>query len=91
MSQGVAARLYAKPRPAWFGRAVCKGVDPELFFAVIPGPDGYVEAKAVCAECPVAADCLEYAIENNELYGVFGGLTAHDRKDLIARRNRGAA
>jgi WhiB family redox-sensing transcriptional regulator len=91
VSQGVPARVFAQPVPAWFRNAVCKGVDPELFFAVIPGPDGYVEAKAVCAGCPVAADCLEYAIENNELYGVFGGVTAHDRKVLVAQRNRGAA
>lgn len=48
------------------------------------------EAKAVCAECPVAALCLEYAIAANE-YGVWGGTTERQRGKIRTRRRAAAA
>ena len=44
------------------------------------------EGKAICAECPVRAECLEYAVINNERYGVWGGLSPRQRQPL--RRGR---
>lgn len=43
-------------------------------------------AKQVCASCPVQAECLEYAIDANEIHGVWGGLGQRDRQRL--RRER---
>lgn len=40
------------------------------------------EAKAICATCPVQAQCLKFAIDNDERDGVWGGLTAKERKAL---------
>ena len=45
-------------------------------------------AKAVCAECPVRQDCLEFALTVREKEGVWGGLTAVERQRLVRRRRR---
>ena len=41
-----------------------------------------MEAKLVCASCPVREKCLDYAIRNYEMYGIWGGHTAPERRDL---------
>jgi WhiB family redox-sensing transcriptional regulator len=48
-----------------------------------------VRAKRVCARCPVRELCRSYALENEEEFGVWGGLSEIERKHLIAER-RGA-
>ena len=77
---------------SWMSRAVCRGVDPELFFPV--GESGpalaqVVEAKAVCARCPVRAPCLEFALVAIT-DGVAGGLTEQERRALSRDRRRRA-
>ena len=71
------------PTPApWMADAVCTQVDPELFF---PGKAERVKAaaaKAVCAACPVVNDCLQWALDTNERYGILGGTTERDRRKL---------
>jgi WhiB family redox-sensing transcriptional regulator len=42
-------------------------------------------AKAICAGCPVKAECADYAIRAREPYGVWGGLTEEEREALYAR------
>lgn len=39
-------------------------------------------AKAVCERCTVRQECLDYAIEHNERYGIWGGLTDNERRNL---------
>lgn len=68
----------------WRHRAACRGEDPELFFPV--GGDGaalarVAAAKAVCAGCPVRAECLAFALVAIS-DGVAGGLTAEERAQL---------
>lgn len=72
---------------AWQNRAACLGADPGLFFPM----DGTSAkpAKAVCAVCPVRAACLDFALDNNERHGVWGGLTERQRRPL--RKARRAA
>ncbi|WP_308297111.1 WhiB family transcriptional regulator [Streptomyces sp. UNOB3_S3] len=60
-------------------RAVC-GADPDLFFE--ESAASVALAKKMCERCPVIAACLQQALENGEQYGVFGGLTARERRDL---------
>ena len=43
-------------------------------------------AKAMCFECPVQFECLEYAIENNEKFGIFGGLLPSERRIIVRLR-----
>jgi hypothetical protein len=46
-------------------------------------------AKALCSGCPVATQCLTYALDNNEMWGVWGGTTANER--AAALRKKGTA
>lgn len=75
----------------WRDRAACLGVDPELFFPVAdtgPAHVAQVEAaKAVCAGCPVVAECLAEALARIP-DGIAGGLTAAERRAL-RRRDHG--
>ena len=85
----------ARPSWAWQDAAACRGKDTLLFF----GPDGERQperevrerkAKAVCASCPVLAECLAYAISRPEKYGVWGGLNEEERASERRRRMRRA-
>ncbi|NIR37006.1 MAG: WhiB family transcriptional regulator, partial [Actinobacteria bacterium] len=44
------------------------------------------KAKAICQVCPVQVDCLEFAMEIREPYGIWGGLTETERRQVAARR-----
>lgn len=62
--------------PDWYRRAACRGMDPEMFF---PNRGSRAaEARAVCATCPVRAECLEAG--RLEHYGVWGGTTFKERQ-----------
>ncbi|MFH8698993.1 WhiB family transcriptional regulator [Streptomyces chartreusis] len=76
----------------WRHDAVCWNEDPELFFPI--GSTGPAlmqieEAKAVCRRCPVADQCLQWALESGQSEGVWGGLAEDERRSLkrrVARR-----
>ncbi len=69
--------------PAWQERALCSQTDPEAFF---PEKGGSVtEAKRICRLCEVEAECLEYALANNERFGIWGGTTERERRRLKRR------
>lgn len=74
-----------KPQP-WTVQALCKEVDPELFYAEKGEWATTFEAKKLCHRCPVRAQCLEFALETNEAFGVWGGLTAVQRRELRMQR-----
>lgn len=69
--------------PAWYELALCAQTDPEAFFPEKGGSTR--EAKRVCASCPVAKRCLEYALENDERFGIWGGLSERERRKLKRR------
>ena len=48
-------------------------------------------AKETCAQCAYTEPCLEYALANNEQFGVWGGLSFHERKALVRERKAAAA
>jgi WhiB family redox-sensing transcriptional regulator len=70
----------------FLAEAACRGADTSVFFPVSDTFAG--EAKAICATCPVAEACLEYAIATRQGDGVWGGLTAVERHRLIRRRQK---
>jgi WhiB family redox-sensing transcriptional regulator len=69
---------------AWMFHARCRGVSPAEFF---PSDGTGVEtAQRVCAECPVRAECLEYALLNRIEHGVWGGASERERRRILRRR-----
>lgn len=66
--------------PAWQDRALCAQTDPEAFFPEKGGSTR--EAKRVCRSCEVRAECLEYALEHDERFGIWGGLSERERRRL---------
>ena len=61
----------------WRSRGACLSADPDLFFPISPGGASQRQvrrAKAVCATCPVQAECLAFAVETRQAHGVWGGL-----------------
>jgi WhiB family transcriptional regulator, redox-sensing transcriptional regulator len=65
-------------RPGWQDRALCAETDPEAFFPEKGGSTR--EAKRVCGSCEVRAECLEYALESDEKFGIWGGLSERERR-----------
>jgi len=66
----------------WAEDALCAQTDPELFFPEKGGSTR--EAKAICALCFVAAECLDYALTTGERFGVWGGFSERERRALAS-------
>ena len=64
----------------WAEDAKCLQADPDTFFPEKGGSTR--EAKRICAQCPVRAECLEYALDNDERFGIWGGLSERERRKL---------
>jgi WhiB family redox-sensing transcriptional regulator len=73
----------------WIGGALCVGADPDIFFLESGGPAE--DAKRVCGGCTVRAACLEYALANDERFGVWGGSTRDWRRGERRKRQAAAA
>ena len=64
----------------WQDRALCAQTDPEAFFPEKGGSTR--EAKKVCRGCEVRAECLEFALEKDERFGIWGGMSERERRRL---------
>ena len=67
----------------WAERALCAQTDPEAFFPEKGGSTR--EAKKVCLGCDVRSECLDYALANDERFGIWGGLSERERRRLRRR------
>lgn len=67
----------------WQERALCAQTDPEAFFPEKGGSTR--EAKKVCLACEVRSECLEYALANDERFGIWGGMSERERRKLRKR------
>lgn len=65
---------------SWQADALCAQTDPEAFFPEKGGSTR--EAKRICDGCEVRSECLEYALENDERFGIWGGLSERERRKL---------
>ena len=75
----------------WRSRAACLDEDPELFFPVGNTGPAFLQidkAKAVCRRCEAIEPCLSSAILSSKDDGVFGGLSADERRSLKRRNAR---
>lgn len=67
----------------WRQWASCAEVDPDSFF---PDKGGSTrDAKRICAGCAVQPECLAFAVEHRERFGIWGGLSERERQKLIDR------
>ena len=76
----------------WVHRARCKDEDPELFFPIgTTGPAAaqIASAKAICMQCEVRSECLEWAMATGQDAGVWGGMSEDERLALRRARRRG--
>jgi WhiB family redox-sensing transcriptional regulator len=64
----------------WASEAKCLNADPDVFFPEKGGSTR--EAKRICGECPVRVECLEYALEEDERFGIWGGMSERERRKL---------
>lgn len=65
---------------AWQRDALCSQTDPEAFFPEKGGSTR--DAKRVCISCDVRDQCLQYALENDERFGIWGGKSERERRKL---------
>ena len=67
----------------WQTDALCAQTDPEAFFPEKGGSTR--DAKRICAGCDVRAECLDYALQNDERFGIWGALSERERRKLKRR------
>lgn len=85
------AEMHMSSAFDWRAKAACRDKDPELFFPVGNTGAAYQqieEAKAVCRTCKVIDACLKCALDTNQDYGVWGGLSEDERRALKRRAMR---
>ena len=68
---------------AWQAEALCSQTDPEAFFPEKGGSTR--DAKRICTNCEVKSECLDYALKNDERFGIWGGLSERERRKLKKR------
>jgi WhiB family redox-sensing transcriptional regulator len=66
--------------PEWQERGLCAQTDPDAFYPELGKPSA--PAKRICRNCEVQQQCLEFALANNEEFGIWGGTTERERRAL---------
>jgi WhiB family redox-sensing transcriptional regulator len=73
-------RVSAPDERTWRDQALCAETDPDAFFPETGGSTR--EAKQLCTACTVRPDCLDSALDNDERFGIWGGLSERERRRL---------
>ena len=74
--------------PPWYKDANCKGSNQDDFFP--ERGSSTVIAKKICSECKVRVECLEYAVERKERFGIWGGKSERERRAIRRERRNNA-
>ncbi len=85
----LSAEMITIPGRDWRLLAACWHADPELFFPVSgsgPSLDQVTQAKVICADCPVRRQCLAFALDTRQEYGVWGGMSEEERRPRAGKR-----
>ena len=72
--------------PKFYKNANCVGENQDLFFPERGGST--VKAKAICKECKVREECLEFAVERKERFGIWGGKSERERRAIPRERRQ---
>ena len=73
--------IFGIESASWMQKGKCRGLQTDIFYSE-QGRRSINTAKAICSECPIRQQCLDYAMRNQELYGIWGGHTEIERKKL---------
>jgi WhiB family redox-sensing transcriptional regulator len=73
--------------PAWVNEAACRGKPIDWFFPDAEAGRMHPEAKALCEECPVRAECLDYALHLSDGFGLWAGMSPRGRRIEQDRRD----
>ena len=84
MLEDLRAVLTVGAEMEWQDEANCKGANADLFFPERGASTR--SAKAICRECQVRPECLEFAIVTGEKFGIWGGMSERERRRV--RRDR---
>lgn len=71
---------------SWQADSLCAQTDPEAFFPEKGGSTR--DAKKICSQCEVKAKCLDYALENEERFGIWGGMSERERRKLSGKKRK---
>lgn len=73
----------------WPDLGSCRDQPLDVFFPEAEGigAPSYAQAKAICYDCPVRQECLEYALDTRTEYGMWGGATPSQRLRMLRDRN----
>lgn len=74
----------------WHDQANCLGLDTELFFPEIGHSRDTIAIKEICTNCVVRQECLNYALNAGEKFGIWGGYSEKDRRRMRGARMREA-
>ena len=69
----------------WMSRGTCridKTIPPDTFFPGKNEPQKLKKAREVCSICPVKEECLDYALSNYILHGIWGGTSERQRRSM---------
>lgn len=83
---------YIIDRPAAYadpdfmdGTEACAGKDPEMFFPVRAAYAEHLDAIRICRGCPLRTACGTWALNTGQEYGVYGGMTPRQRRQILRR------
>lgn len=89
MSAPTVIELFERPASGWQSMAVCAQIDPELWY---PDNGLAMEARRICASCPVAAQCLQDALaDTGDEYGIRAGTSPRRRETIRSQARKDAA
>jgi WhiB family redox-sensing transcriptional regulator len=72
--------LLAVESPDWVEHAECRGAPVHVFFP--EQGESTAPAKAICARCQVSVECLAWALDHREHFGVWGGTSERERRRM---------
>src|ERR1051325_8021041 len=75
--------LDGERSPDWQDRSLCRQSNPETFFP--EAGHSPKEAKKICGRCEVTTQCLAFALDTRQPYGVWGGKTEGERREILRR------
>lgn len=83
MKEHLSSRLRTYQLP-WMQEAACAQVGGDLWFP--EKGESTADAKRVCFSCSVSAECLEYALDTKDHFGVYGGKSERERRKILKER-----